>query len=246
LFNNLIPIITDFDNYYFGIFKALLISENKDITIIKIGEIKDYNILTSIFFLITSIKYFSPGTLFVVLFDPCPFSNDYILCHYKGFYILSSNNGSFSPFIKDGDFYLINKKGNNNNNDNIRLWSFMVKNILSSNIENFDIYPKEYVNFIYYQPVIKDNIIEASIFYIDGFGNIITNIPNTYFDKLKTLEIKSKIIEKSDNFKDVKETAFIRGSQGFIEIVANKKSAKKILNVNEKINILGRIQDGRN
>lgn len=102
-------------------------------------------------------------------------------------------------------------------------------------------------------PVLSSNsVLTAEVIYIDRFGNIVTNIDSSvlekikftangkYADKINTIRgrfsivIANRKIERiSKSYSEVKngELAALFGSSGYLEIAANKDSAKELLNV---------------
>jgi len=233
---NIIGIVSDFDDYYIGILTASLYSRLDDIFVVNLGRVREYNVLSSIFIILSSIEYFRKGSIFLSCVDPEPLTSDYIVCDYNGYYIIGPNNGVFSPFLDTGKFYFYNI-------DEIVLKKNTVE-IISAITVSFLRYlkPKPYdkeIKFINFKPKFYNSWIEGNVFFIDSFGNVITNIPNNYFDEITSLFFNSIKIDKYFGFEEVKEIGVIKGSQGFLEIVANKKSAKDLLKIEVSNTIKG-------
>ena len=93
---------------------------------------------------------------------------------------------------------------------------------------------EDFVKFEYSTPQkISDSEIEAEIIHIDHFGNLITNLKQTDLPERFSLQINEKIIDQNYNYyseANLSEIFTIIGSVGFLEIVAFKDSAKKLLN----------------
>jgi S-adenosylmethionine hydrolase len=80
--------------------------------------------------------------------------------------------------------------------------------------------------------MIDGKLIRGSVIHVDHFGNLVTNIPNTDFDRISAIEIAgTKILVKAGYYAEAPPDTlfFIAGSSGFIEIGLCGKSAAELL-----------------
>ncbi len=93
------------------------------------------------------------------------------------------------------------------------------------------------------EPDYVDNVIRGKIIYIDGFGNLITNIRANSSNSLKsgaaTARIAGHDIPVLNTYSDAEPGGLLclEGSFGLMEIAANKASAEDILGVQTGANV---------
>lgn len=99
---------------------------------------------------------------------------------------------------------------------------------------------KDYRTLRVKRAVLKNNGISGHILYVDKFGNLITNIPEQFVDRLKKshrekalgLQVRGVDIARfKDSYSSVRkgELLFLIGSLGLVEIAAREDSASKRL-----------------
>ena len=95
------------------------------------------------------------------------------------------------------------------------------------------------VRFSWPKSVVKDHCIEGEVIYIDGFGNLISNIsadivrPHDNADKEMKVHVKGMELPLLRTYSDVTEDMplALMGSSGFIELAVNQGSASEILGI---------------
>jgi len=102
---------------------------------------------------------------------------------------------------------------------------------------------KRYIKFEF--PKLKKigKKIYGEVVYIDSFGNLITNIPNSLnLGSFKISQIGKKVLIK-DSYSEGKKGEFIgiKGSCGYYEIALNQGSAADLLNAKIGFSITGEL-----
>ena len=166
-----------------------------------------------------------------------------ILVETENYYFIAPDNGLLSLVFNDENDFRVFELTNENFFNHPISQTFHGRDIfapvaawLSKGVKpsEFGREVTDFVKFEYSTPQkISESEIEAEIIHIDHFGNLITNIKQTDLSEKFILQINEKII--SQNYKyyseaNLSEIFTIIGSVGFLEIVAFKDSAKKLLN----------------
>lgn len=194
----IIALLTDFgDTHYVGIMRGVILSINPNVVIVDITHnIRRHNIVEGAFILLNTYKYFPAKTIFVIVIDPgVGSSRKAIIVKCKRYIFIGPDNGVLYPsIIEDGveDIYMITNR------------KYMLENIsqtfhgrdifapiagyVSRGIKLSEIGPKlnlsEIAKITFNKPIIRDKKIIGEILYIDGFGNIVTNIDANIIKKL--------------------------------------------------------------
>ena len=253
----IIALLTDFGtkDYFVGAMKGVILTINKIADIVDIThEIEPQNISEASFTLRACYKNFPPQTIFVAVVDPGVGSDRRaILVETAEYFFIAPDNGLLS-FVFNGaeDFTvyeITNQKFFNQPVSN----TFHGRDIfapcaahLSNKVVSREFGKKinDFVNFAESQPrIVSESILEAEIIYADRFGNLITNLTKADLPQKFYLEFKNQKISKIQNYFSEAETDelfMMIGSAGFLEIAANKNSAKKILNagISDKIKVI--------
>lgn len=241
--------ITDFGfDFAVASMKALILKNFPRAQIVDIDHsIKQYSILSGAFVIDKIYKYFPNNTIFICVIDPGVGSKrEPIYIDIGNYKFVGPNNGLFYYILKDTKIsyksYTINKENNINISTTFHgrdLFTPAAIEIAKGNLKNL-------------KPIEKEKLVLISalenkksiITYIDGFGNIKTNVPfRGKYKKQKFLKIKihQKIhkIQVSNTFSEVAKGELLcyRGSNNTLEIAANLSSAEKVLKVNVGDNI---------
>ena len=237
-------IITDFGfDFSIASMKALILRNFPDAQIIDIDHsIKQFSILSGAFVINKVYKYFPDKTIFICVVDPGVGSKrEPIYIDTGNYKFIGPNNGLFH--------YLLNDPG-------VSYKSYMIKKefrpVKSTTFHGRDLFTPAAIeiakdNFDIVEPIDRDKLVfipaldsEMSVItYIDGFGNIKTNISlGNNFNKKDVLKVKVNnilhLIKVSNTFSDVTmgELLCYKGSNDTLEIAANLASAEEILKVN--------------
>ena len=214
-------------------------------------EITPHNICEGAFVLKTSVPYFPVGTLHVGVIDPGVGSNRKGIVVITNTHILvGPDNGLLIPAAKElGKFTVYEIKnqklmlGNVSNTFHGRdVFTPVAAHILNG-VYFDEIGPiiKDYVDLNFGTPEIKDKIITGKVIYIDGFGNIITNIEGYIVRSLLEHDKEIMIFTSKEKIKllfvktysSVKKGEILAtiGSNNHLEISVNQGNASKLLNV---------------
>ncbi|HDS09588.1 MAG TPA: hypothetical protein ENN73_05110 [Firmicutes bacterium] len=241
-----ITLLTDFGlkDGFVAAMKGVITSINAEVRILDISHlIPPQDINSAKFVIYSTYKYFPESTIHVVIVDPGVGSERRILCVDTPKYtFLAPDNGVLSWVLQEEKEYSVFSL------DNPELFlpevssSFHGRDIfapiaarLSCGESPLSLGTRFYTPKIEPIPeihLIDNNQFEATIIYIDHFGNLITNLPNKYFSQITGVYMSSgKVLEilPGSHYSSVPEgkALFFPGSCGFIEIAVNKGSAEK-------------------
>ena len=220
------PIITlttdmGLKDHYVAAIKGAILSHIDQIQIIDIThEVQSFSILQATFVLQNCFKEFPKGTIHIMGVNSEPMINlmdDSLssypaIMKYKDHFFISNDNGFFSLLIGEDThqgFWRIDDVLSSKN-----VFKFPAKNILvpaackiSSGVaidsfcSEFEDFQKAYT----FQPIFEENVIKGNVIHIDHFGNLITNITRTDFNKFD---------------KDIPFTIFFRRKEYFIDTIS--------------------------
>jgi len=255
----IIALLTDFgykDNFV-GVMKGVILSINPQVNLVDISHgIKPQSILEAYFLLKNSYKFFPKGTVFVAVVDPGVGSKRKpVLIQTNDYFFVGPNNGIFS-FLESHDIKRIIHLTND---------KYFLKPV-SSTFHGRDIFapvagfiskgvsPEEFGTPIkgmkhieVPKPILEKDKLLGEIIYIDGFGNLISNISRNIFDKFtrgSEFEItigKARMSKISSSYAEAKVESPIALFDSFqnleISIKAASCSEKLGLKEGEKITI---------
>lgn len=241
--DKIFALMTDFGfDFAVASMKALILKELPNSHIVDIDHnIKQYSVLSGAFVINKIYEYFPKGTIFVCVIDPGVGSKREPICLDFGDYrFIGPNNGLFHYLFKDS---------------NKTFKSYCIKEdfkpITSNTFHGRDLFTPAAIeitkgNLNIFEPISVDKLVsiatldrkESVITYIDGFGNIKTNIPfEDIFKKKELLKIgvNNNIhnVKIATTFSEVMsgELLCYKGSNDTLEIAANLASATDILKV---------------
>ncbi|MFH1422638.1 MAG: SAM-dependent chlorinase/fluorinase [Planctomycetota bacterium] len=244
---------TDFglEDSYVSQIKGVILSINPKAQIIDLcHNIPPQNIMRAAITIGDSFKYFPKGTIHICVIDPGVGTKRRILClPTKSGIFLAPNNGLLESVITKEKvkalYFVENKK-------------FFRKEV-SQTFHGRDIFapvaahlslglkpnllgPKaaEIARLNIPEPLLKKNVLQGEILFVDNFGNLITNITrNTIADYFKPEEINELLIKVGKRtvgtikqiYSEVKTSRILAlfGSSERLEIAANCASASELL-----------------
>jgi len=242
--NNLVfAIITDFGfDFSVASMKALILRSFPDAQIVDIDHsIKQFSILSGAFVIHKVYEYFPNHTIFICVVDPGVGSKREPICIDTGNYkFIGPNNGLFHYLLNDPEIscksYVIKEEFRPVKSTTFHGRDLFTPAAIEIAKDNFDIVKPIDRDKLVFIPVLDGGV--SVITYIDGFGNIKTNISlGNDFNKKDFLKVNVNntlhLIKVSNTFNDVKsgELLCYRGSNNTLEIAANLASAKDILKV---------------
>ena len=259
-----IALITDFGArglHYVASMKGVILKINSQVSIVDIThDISSYSIIETAYIIKSAYKHFPKDTIFIMVVDPGVGSSREILAikSKSDHFFIGPNNGIFSNIMKSEKILMCvevtNKKYFNqpiSNTFHGRDIMAPVAAHLTKGVPLNEIGPYYDIQKIKEFPINYkidelNKRIEASVQYIDSFGNVTTNIPiRSNFIKSTTLSVMSgtkiKVKFKSLIYEgkvtthfstEPKNTLlFLTGSSGFLEISKNQGNAAKDLSL---------------
>jgi S-adenosylmethionine hydrolase len=250
LHKRIIGLITDFGSrgqHYAASMKGVILKINPQVNIVDVSHnIIPFSIIEASFIIKTTYQYFPEGTVFIIVVDPGVGSFREILAikTVGNYYFIGPNNGIFlgafdtNEFlecieIKNEDYYMKPISNTFHGRDIMApVAANITKNIPLSNF-GIPFNPNHQVTSPIILDQISDREVRCTIQYIDGFGNIITNLKANSLSLKEgaILKIKFKHVEINARFVQyfqatLKSSILILiGSSGFLEISKNMGNA---------------------
>ena len=228
----IITLLTDFGSFYPAQMKGVIFSnlKNEDIIFVDIAhDIPPQDIRAGAFALLSSARYFPAGTIHLAIVDPGVGTGRLgIVLESGGHFFVGPDNGLLLPAAKSLGLpkaYGIACQFDSSNTFHGRDIFAPVAAMLAKGRRPESIGPRIRPNDLGFgAPKKIDSGFEASIIYVDRFGNLILNMR-----KLPSSDVRLKGI----TLKKVKTYAQVRrieplitvGSHGFVEIAVNQGSA---------------------
>lgn len=240
--NKTFAIITDFGfDFSIASMKALILRSFSDAQIIDIDHgIKQFSILSGAFVINKVYKYFPEQTIFICIVDPGVGSKREPLCIDTGNYkFVGPNNGLFHYLLRDSEIfcktYEIKERFTLSHSNTFHGRDLFTPAAIELAKGNHKIiFPFDKNKLVFISALEDENFV---VVYIDGFGNIKTNIPVDNIKNKNILNISvNGILHKikfANTFSDAKngELLCYKGSNNTLEIAANLASAKDIISV---------------
>ncbi len=246
-FPGMITFLSDFGDrdWFVAAVKGEILKINKKVLIVDITHrLVPYDINSAAFVLKSVYRNFPAGTIHLVVIDPGVGSERKpIIVESAGYYFVGPDNGVFSYiYNKDSRVYKINQKKRLSSTFHARDIFGPSAARLSKGLspEVLGINRKDYVKFEF--PKIKKikSGIQGEVIYIDHFGNLITNIPNSTDVKELYILKRKVLVKRFYGEGKMDEIIAIKGSCGFYEIASNKRNVKAISSVKIGMKIMAR------
>lgn len=241
--NPIFALMTDFSfDFSVASMKALILKDFPCAQVVDIDHsIKQFSVLSGAFVISNVYKYFPSQTVFVCVVDPGVGGKREPICIDTGDYkFIGPNNGIFHYILKElgssCKIYVIKEEFRSTHSNTFHGRDFFTPAAIDLAKGNTDIVAPFEKSKLVFITALEDG--GHVITYIDGFGNIKTNIPVTE-------DIRSKIIldiiirnttykiKFAKIFSDAEsgELLCYKGSNDTLEIAANLASARDILKV---------------
>lgn len=242
--DRLIALLTDFgtSDHYAGTVKGVILSINPKVHIVDIShDVRPYNVQEASYLLWASYRYFPEKTIFVNIVDPGVGSNRKIICIETAHHtFIAPDNGLLDFIILEEDIRSAYEIFEAPQFRQKRVSpTFHGRNIFAPLAAYLSLGKplRRYGKIVkirkpqqlLYEPESGYRIVR--ILHIDRFGNIVTNIPERYFEQC-TLGIgRAKISKRIRTFAEAPtdQPCLIVGSSGLIEVVLKEKSAAETL-----------------
>ena len=241
----IITLTTDIGWEYAAEMKGKILSINPEAKIVDITHtIEPQNILQGAFVLYSVVPYFK-NAIHVGVVDPgVGTERKGIIIKCSGnIYFVGPDNGLLIPAAERmgvKEIYEIKLKGDESPVFHGRdvFAPAAAKISKGTKISTLGKKMKEYVPLQFEEPLIMENAVRGKILFIDGFGNIITNVRGKDI-KSKEFTVKIGMVEKkvrllpSYGHGEKNEIMAIIGSSGFMEIARREENASRYFNARE-------------
>jgi len=239
----LITLTSDYGtkDHFVAALKGQLYTANKDIIIVDINhEIDAFDVKSAAYVMKNGTSTFPKGSIHIASINNRDGNSRFLIVKRLERYYIVPDNGLITLMFEEEDFeaYAYERLP--------KMFSFaelhqsigeIVKEIANDNLESISVKTTSYKVLNNIQAIVMDNLIRASIFYIDGFRNAITNVRKETFDKFtegKNFLISFrgyKIDTISKHYNDVSEGEALAlfNEAGYLEIAVNKSNAEGLL-----------------
>lgn len=257
----IITLTTDFGlkDPFVGIMKGVILNINPKVRIVDIShKVSPQNILEASLILRDAYRYFPAKTIHVAVVDPGVGSpRRPILVIAEKHYFIGPDNGIFSFVYENSQrvihitakHYFLSSEDTTFHGRDIfaPVAGWLSKGI---SIDNFGETIKDYIKITIPEPVIAGKeLVEGEVIYIDGFGNVATNISRNEIKAFTSDPSKLKILIKGIEISGInkyyaqsidKRPSAIINSSGLLEIYIYQGNAEKELGlkIGEKIGII--------
>lgn len=252
-------------DHFVASIKARIFSTLKDVQIVDIShQVKAFDIAQASFYIKNCIDDFPDGTIHLIGVDCEPIinfgsqehSSVPAILHYKNQYFVSNDNGIFSLIVGENQFESFWHVDDVLSNPSTFL--FPIKKILvpivakiasGIKIDSFASKVERFNRKVRLNPITENNLIIGSVIHVDHFGNLISNIDRSLFDKFGkdvpfVIYFRRKeyyIDEISKNYSEVAagERLALFNSSDLLEIAINRAAsslhggAKELFGLNE-------------
>ena len=259
----IITLTTDFGNvdHYVGALKGVICNIYPYSKIVDITHnISPQNISQANYVIENAYRYFPQRTIHVCVIDPgVGGSRKPILIETKNYYFIGPNNGIFTSVLEQEDVVHVIELTKE------QYWLHDIKGTVStsSTFHGRDIFApiaahlakgiavKDFGESLNKDELVKLPVVNCErngkkcvglVKYIDHFGNIITNIPDSFLSqkiqgKIKGTDFKGMYLCYTEG--ELNKLASIKSSNGYLEIFVNKGSAAKVTNakIGDKVEI---------
>jgi S-adenosylmethionine hydrolase len=217
-----------------SIYKALPEAKIVDIS----HHIMPFDIAQAAFIVKNTYPDFPENTIHIISVDPEPSLNsNHIVIFYSGQFFIGNDNGMFSLLFDEipDQIWKLTPPSNIGSSTfpskSIFVWaaSMLAKGAKLKEIgERIDKIRMR----VAFRPVVEEELIKGTVIFIDGYGNVMTNIDKTLFEKVRdnrdfTIYFRGETyginkICKSYNEVPPGEKLAIFGAGNFLEIAINK------------------------
>lgn len=237
-------------DFYQAALKGSIISQLPDVRIVDIThEIPAYDMQRAALILRNAFRFFPVGTVHLIGIDTVFQENSrYIMMKYDEHYFVGADNGIFSIILGEDqhqELFEIDIM------QDLRYLHFPLADILAKAachiakgkaMAAIGQAIESPLKKVLIQPLVGPNSIKGHVSYIDGFGNIISNISKDLFDEVQRgrpfqLHFKrNETIDKLNwHYNEVPEgeKLCLFGISNFLEIAINKGHASRLLGLKQ-------------
>lgn len=248
----IITLTTDLGStdFYVGSLKGAILSQLADVTIVDITHnIPLYDFSKAAFIVRNCYRDFPKGTIHVIGVNPeTDAETTHVAIEYDGYYFIGADNGVFSLIFDN----IPDKIVELNLRQDIDKITFPTRDVFSKaachiarggTLEVLGKIKTELNIRTLFHATTVNNLIKGLITYVDGYGNVHTNVSETLFNSFGrgrkfTIYLRSssyEITEISKTYNETYEGGIIAlfSTTGYIEVALNKGNASKLLGLEE-------------
>lgn len=225
-------------DYYAASVKGIILSLMPNVTIVDIThEISPFNIAQAGFVMRNCYRNFPEGTIHIIAVETIESDqNPHVVVKANGHYFITTDNGIFSHILdgtyeeavfidveQDTDYFTFSTRD--------RFAKVAVMIAKGEPLSNIGARRERLNDGGAFCAIVKNNIIEGIVAYIDSYENLITNIPKQLFEEVGagrefTIKVKGDLYtidELSESYDDVDtlDPVALFGTHGFLELALN-------------------------
>ena len=246
----IITLLTDFGDVYPASMKGVILCINPAANIVDISHsVPRHDVYAGAFILMACARYFPSGTVHIAVVDPGVGTKRRAIAikavskDHGNHYFIGPDNGILIPAAKSvGEFEvyeITNKKLFNQDLSS----TFHGRDIfapvgayISKGMDIADVGRKisDFVDLDFGKGKKLGSVVEGMVIFIDGFGNILTNISSDLISfqpgDIMVIDNKPVVFQRSYGFCKELEPLALIGSHGYLEIAVNRGNAAKFFN----------------
>lgn len=248
--NRVVTLLTDFGvkDAYVGAMKGVILAMCPTVTLVDIShEVSKHNVLQGAFMLCQAAPYFTEGSIHLGVVDPgVGTARRRIMVQGRRCFYVGPDNGVLSLAakregvikiveIKNAEFMLPHPSRTFEGRDVFApAAAHLARGV---DIDEFGPEIHSFVNVSIAEPKRRGRELLGEVIYIDGFGNIVTNIPKDMLGEVDvgtSIEVRVGRVSKTVPFcrtygdASAKSPLLTLGSSGFLEVAVNQGSAEKL------------------
>ncbi len=247
-----ITLLSDFGDLYPASMKGVILGINPDANIVDISHmVPRYDVRAGAFMLMTCARYFPPGTVHIAVVDPGVGTKRRAIAiraepqDFGAHYFIGPDNGLLIPAARSIGKLEVHEITNKKSSNAEVSSTFHGRDIfapagahISKGCDISELGRKitDFVDLDFGKGKKNAGLVEGRVIFIDGFGNIVTNISSDIVDlkpgDVLELEEKRVIFQRSYGFCREGEPLALIGSHGYFEIAVNQGNAAVIFNKN--------------
>jgi len=243
------PIVTltsdlGFKDYYVAIVKGKILTQVPTAQLVDIThEITPFNIQEAAFVLKNTFSHFPEKTIHLVsVHAETRIDTKIVVVQHANQYFVGMDNGLFALMLDDLPHKIVEILQVNYSPTTFtakdKLSNVVVDLLLGKNFQSLGVSLSTLETKTYLRPPENNFIIRANIVYIDRYGNLITNMSKSRFEKIRAgrdfiinYKRNEELREISTTYNDVPEgeRVCLFNSSGNLEIAINKGNANQLL-----------------
>ena len=239
----LVSLTSDYGNkdHFVGALKGQLYNANKDIIIVDINhEIKPFDVLSGAYILKNASATFPSGSIHIASINIRDGNSRFLIVKRKEMFYIVPDNGIICLMFPEEDFEALAYDQLNKDFTFTELHESLgsiIYHIGRDKLSDISVATTSYKVLNNIQAIVMPELIRGSVFYVDGFDNVVVNISKELFhdfvgDKQYIISFRQyKIGALSKHYSDVPEGEVLAmfNDAGYLEISMNKANAAGLL-----------------